>query len=103
MTMAAKGLAKLSEECGELLQVIGKRLAYYRTDEHPDGGPPLTRRLEDEIADVMAACGLVVGLCNLDERRVADRTNRKLELFLEWHSDPSNNRDAIDARPLHWP
>lgn len=49
--MPAKGLAKLIEECGELQQIAGKKLAYYTTDEHPDGQGPLSTRLEDEIAD----------------------------------------------------
>lgn len=97
MTMAAKGLAKLNEECGELLQVIGKRLAYYTTDEHPDGGPPLTQRMEDEIADVMAACQFVTEAHRLDNERIKGRALRKLALFHQWHKEPDNNRDGIDG------
>lgn len=49
--LTGKGLAKLIEECGELIQVAGKKLAFYTTDVHPDGGPSpsLKRRMEDEI------------------------------------------------------
>ena len=103
MPMAINGLAKLNEECGELIQVIGKRLAYYHTEEHPDGGPPLTERLADEIADVMAACEFVVSLNQLDRDRIVNRCADKLRLFRQWHKDPDNNTDAIDAthRALH--
>lgn len=100
MTMAAKGLAKLNEECGELLQVIGKRLAYYTTDDHPDGGPPLTERLEDEIADVVAACKFVAEANGLDQKRIGERGDKKLVLFRKWHKDPDNNPDGIDASAL---
>ena len=94
--MTAKGLAKLIEECGELQQVAGKRLAYYHTDEHPDGGRSLKERLEDEIGDVVAASMLVTELHGLDEYRIEKRVDQKLALFKEWHADPNNNGDGID-------
>jgi NTP pyrophosphatase (non-canonical NTP hydrolase) len=97
MTMAARGLAKLIEELGELGQVAGKRLAYYRTDEHPDGKGPLSERLADEIADVMAACTLVVDLHGLDEERIRRRVAAKLATFRAWHEKPDNNEHGIDA------
>lgn len=107
MTMSANGLAKLIEECGELIQVAGKRLAYYRTDEHPDGGLPLTVRLEDEIADVMAACQLVIDAHVLDRPRIENRVRAKRNLFAQWHAADDNATDAIDAPPPsrhhhHW-
>ena len=97
--MAAKGLAKLIEECGELQQVAGKKLAFYTTDTHPDKGPPLSERLEDEMADVMAAIILVTHLHGLDHERMAARTMQKTELFLKWVDDTTNdnNKYAIDA------
>lgn len=66
MAMTAGGLAKLAEECGELLQVIGKKLAYYTTQTHPDDGPPLDDRLRDEMADVAATIGFVAEAYKLD-------------------------------------
>lgn len=86
------------EECGELLQVAGKKLAYYSTDVHPDGGPRLDVRLEDEIADVVAACWLVVDLHKLDDKRIAARAVEKLARFREWAADPTNNTHGIDRR-----
>lgn len=95
--MAAKGLAKLIEECGELVQVAGKRLAYYTTENHPDGDPPLSSRLEDELADVIAAITLVAELHGLDEERIAERVERKIAIFRQWHADAENNQHGIDA------
>ena len=85
--MSHNGLAKLIEECGELQQVAGKRLAYPATEEHPDGGPSLNTRLQDEIADVLAACGLVIETHGLDYARVGQRTLEKLRLFRSWQAE----------------
>lgn len=82
------GLAKLAEECGELQQVIGKLLAY-PTGPHPDGGDPLTRRLEDEMADVAAAIDFLVGASNglLFGARMRARQTAKYERFTGWHQE----------------
>ena len=93
--MAAKGVAKLIEECGELQQVLGKRLAYWTTDEHPDGSN-LTERLQDEMADVMAAITFVGHRLNLDWDAIEDRRYRKWLLFCQWDEDPSNNTTSIE-------
>ena len=100
MPMAAKGLAKLIEECGELQQVAGKKLAYYTTDTHPDGALPLSTRLSMEIADVMAAAEFVAKHHGLDSEMIKERKAYKLALFEEWHADPDNNADGIDAGPV---
>jgi NTP pyrophosphatase (non-canonical NTP hydrolase) len=97
MPMTAKGLAKLIEECAELQVVAAKKLAYYTTDVHPDGAGSLKGRLEDEIADVIAACGLVVDLHGLDVDRIAERSDVKEATFKAWQADPKNNESAIDA------
>lgn len=98
--MAAKGLAKLIEECGELQQVAGKKLAFYTTNTHPDGGLPLDKRMELEIADVIAATALVIKLHNLDPKKIDERAKAKLQLFLAWVDDTTNdnNKYAIDAK-----
>ncbi len=97
MPMAANGLAKLGEELGELMQVVGKKLAYYDTDVHPDGGPALSARLEEEMADVVAAIFLVKENLNLDDCRINERIEKKLALFRKWHIDSSSNLHGIDA------
>jgi NTP pyrophosphatase (non-canonical NTP hydrolase) len=97
MAMTAKGLAKLIEELGELQQVVGKRLAYYTTDEHPDGAGSLQGRMADEMADVTAAMAFVSQQFGIDTERVKHRAARKLALFQQWHSESGNNSHAVDA------
>jgi NTP pyrophosphatase (non-canonical NTP hydrolase) len=85
MAMAQNGLAKLTEELGELGQVVGKLLAYPEGD-HPDGGRPLRDRLEDETADVIAACMFVIESHKLDGSYVHERVEKKLARFRKWHA-----------------
>jgi NTP pyrophosphatase (non-canonical NTP hydrolase) len=109
MTMTANGLAKMIEECGEvqvelgqLIQVAGKRLAFYYTDQHPDGGLPLTERLENEIADVTAACKFFAQRHGLNLERILQRFDEKMATFEAREALESNNQDAVDSS-LHGP
>lgn len=86
MTMTNRGLAKLTEECGELIQVAAKKTAYME-GPHPDGAGDLNTRLEDEIADVLAACHFVLGEFGLNQERVNERAVEKLNRFHLWHED----------------
>lgn len=79
------GLAKLSEELGELQQVIGKLMAYPGGD-HPDGGPPLEVRLVMELADVFAAGEFVLAVNpGLPGDMVDGQREAKLKRFRGWH------------------
>jgi NTP pyrophosphatase (non-canonical NTP hydrolase) len=49
-----RSLFKLAEECGELVQVLGK-IGVFPEGDHPDGRGHLHDRVKDEIADVAAA------------------------------------------------
>ena len=97
MTMAAAGVAKLIEECGELQQVCGKRLAYWTTDDHPDG-TNLKERMEDEMADVCAAIDFVIEQKGLDRTRISLRWAQKMALFETWQEQLDNNDHGIDGR-----
>ena len=44
-----RGIAKLVEECGEVLQLLGKAMAF-PDGEHPDKKGPLNERLPIELA-----------------------------------------------------
>lgn len=81
--IAHGGISKLIEECGELQQELGKFLTY-GMGEHPDGKGPLDKRIEDEMADVLAAAELVKIKHKLDGGRINARAQQKLELFLKW-------------------
>jgi NTP pyrophosphatase (non-canonical NTP hydrolase) len=98
MPMTANGLAKLIEECGALLQTAGKKLAYYTTNEHPDGGTPLNERMEEEMAAVLAAIALVAELHGLDIDAIGERAEFKHDRFMGWHKMTDNNAHGIDAK-----
>lgn len=48
----AERLALLSEECGEVIQAVGKILRHGYESKHPDGGPTNRESLERELGDV---------------------------------------------------
>jgi NTP pyrophosphatase (non-canonical NTP hydrolase) len=79
MAMSHDGLTKLIEECGELTQIAAKKIAYFDTDEHPDGKGSMKARMEEELADVMAACAFVMVQFNLDQTFIRERQLDKLE------------------------
>ena len=77
------GLSKLIEEAGEVTQVCGKIIALDGGIDHWDG-TNLKDRIEEEIADVMAACLFVQEMNNLDMEKIQERIEKKLALFHEW-------------------
>lgn len=81
-----KGLNKLMEECGELVQVSAKKAVCDEmgTDTHWDSPNSISKRLEDEIADVMAIIQVVILLHNLNDERIAERMLKKHDLFMKW-------------------
>lgn len=105
MTMTAAGIAKLLEECGELqkelgelVQVLSKKLAYFHTDEHPDGAGSLQLRIQDEMADVQASIDFVSQKLGLDPVALASRRARKLRLFESW--DAPREADDLGFQKL---
>jgi len=69
MSPERRGLAKLSEECGELQQIIGKRLI--KTNKYKD-------KLEEEISDVLAAAEYVIQKLKLNRNKIEERASLKL-------------------------
>jgi len=55
----AERLALLAEECGEVIQAIGKILRHGYESRHPDGGPTNREMLERELGDVYAAMDML--------------------------------------------
>jgi len=76
-----RGLSKLTEETGELLQLLGK-LAVFPSGDHPDGKGDLYKRVAEEIADVRAALIFFQEANSIDLD--LDRVSRKYELFRTW-------------------
>lgn len=84
MPMATDGVAKLIEECGELQQILGKKLAYWNQDMHPDG-KSIKDRIQEEMGDVVAAIRFVAETLQLDTDFINERADAKHALFTEWH------------------
>lgn len=100
MTMTAGGVAKVIEECGELVQILAKKLAYWYTDEHPDGAGSIRERIEDEMGDVLAAIAHAAAdpRLDLDRDRIERRRLMKLATFDTWEEQLGNNDLGIDSR-----
>lgn len=96
MTMTAAGVAKLIEECGELQQILGKKLAYWHTDDHPDGKGSISARIQEEMGDVLAAIRFVALRLDLDFVAIEARDEAKYRLFSTWHRQLENNDQGID-------
>jgi NTP pyrophosphatase (non-canonical NTP hydrolase) len=97
MTMAAAGVAKLIEECGVLQQVLGKKLAWWDTDEPHWDGSVLSERIQEEMGDVRAAIEFVITQLGLDGAEVEIREAKKRVLFDSWEATLDNNDHGIDA------
>lgn len=78
-----RGIAKLIEEQGEVLQLLGKLIAY-PVGEHPDGQGNLKDRLHDELADLQAAAEYFIQENNFNEIRIGVRSYSKFRQFKKW-------------------
>jgi NTP pyrophosphatase (non-canonical NTP hydrolase) len=88
MAMSNGGLTKLIEECGELVQIAAKKIAYPTKAFHPDGlGRSIDERLEDEMADVLAAIYFVRDKIGLSDHDINARMVSKSEVFKRWDKD----------------
>lgn len=78
-----KGIGKVIEECGELLQVAGKAIPF-PIGEHPDGCGDVKERFIQEIADVYAALDYFVSVNKLPQVVIEERRGSKLRMFVKW-------------------
>ncbi len=53
-------LAILAEECGEVIQIIGKIQRHGYESKHPDGGDCNGELLEQEVGDLICAINLMI-------------------------------------------
>jgi hypothetical protein len=79
-----KGIFKVQEECGELIQVAAKACVF-PTEPHPDGKGPMEARFHEEIADVYAALDYFLETnAQLNATVISIRRQNKLDQFREW-------------------
>lgn len=98
-----KGIGKLTEEAGEVLQLLGKAIAF-PVGEHPDGHGPLKVRLEDELGDLLASILYFAAANGLDLPKIERRNEVKLSKFIEWglsgvHEIPEHGPDNGHQNP----
>jgi hypothetical protein len=84
------GLAKLNEECGEVIQIIGKLMM---TDGHvAHWSGDLGIALIDEMADVEAAIRFLrKRLGGAARSYMTERADAKLAKFEHWHAHPEED------------
>jgi len=91
------GLAKVAEEAGELLQVVGKLVATSGAAAHYDGSD-LRMRLIEECGDLLAAVGYLTAANGITDA-VTERAARKRELFQTWHDTERQAGHQVIAKP----
>jgi len=85
------GLSKLVEECGEVIQVVGKLMATHGEESH-FSGLNLAAMFVLETADVAAAVEFVVGFFDRAQRELFTlRKQEKLRLFQKWHREQAGH------------
>ena len=89
------GLAKVSEEMGEVTKVIGKIIGLGYMGQYWDG-TNLQSELEDEIADVEATLEYLKKHNKLDRKKISKRKKFKLKKFARWHKNVRAGRKPND-------
>lgn len=81
------GMAKLVEECGEVIQVAGKLMMTHGSPAHWTGN--LRELLLDEVADVEAAIVFLSrhNMTDTERRDMCRRVTAKVAKFEQWHED----------------
>lgn len=82
------GISKLTEEAGELLQIVGKLMAVHGASKGWDGSD-LRKNFVLELGDLCAAVQFVIGraLTVEEVRLLRDRIREKFALFEKWHQE----------------
>lgn len=86
------GLSKLTEEAGELLQVVGELMAVHGMTKGWDG-TDLRARLVAELADISAAIHFVINkaLTAKEARTLMARFRDKYAKFEQWHAEQGDH------------
>ena len=82
-TIHWRGIGTLAEECGEVLQMIGKAVAF-PSGNHPDGHGPVQSRFVEELGDLQAAIDYFCQTNGLPDDQIQVRRQRKLQQFNQW-------------------
>ena len=96
-------LAKLTEECGEVSQMVGKILVHGWNNFHPRKPEEGTnrKRLEEEVGGLMAVIRIMTDRGDLDWGNIRDATNTKINeiwKYLHEQEDYVASRQTVDGR-----
>jgi hypothetical protein len=92
------GLAKITEECAELIKVIAKLQANGGDTSYFDGTDLLVGLL-DEMADVQASIEFAIRYNEvLNMNVIRARTEQKIRLFETWHNAEKLQRETPRLR-----
>lgn len=98
----AERLALLAEECGEVIQAIGKVLRHGFESTHPDGGPTNREALEREMGDVYHAMVRMWGTGDLDWNAVTQRADDKARSVVRYFHHQGHNVELTSGQ-VHRP
>ena len=87
----AERLALLAEECGEVVQAIGKVLRHGFESTHPDGGPTNREALERECGDVYHAIWRLIGAGDIDGNGMSQRADDKAKSVVRYLHHQGHN------------
>lgn len=79
-TVFWRGIGKVVEEAGEVLQIAGKAMAF-PTDPHPDGKGPLRDRFIMELGDLLASLDYLSEMNELSVMGITAHHTAKLPLL----------------------
>lgn len=97
------GVAKLNEECGEVVQIIGKLMNFEGEGFVHWDGTDLREGLMNEMGDVQAAIAFVMKHCDVDGAAIHERTRQKLALFEQWHIEQADTTATDGTAPIDSP
>jgi len=76
-------MTKTIEECGELIQVLAKKISYIQ-DGHKYADENIDSKIEEEIGDVMAGIRYIIMSLDLDPETIDARMNKKYKKYENW-------------------
>ena len=105
MTEKWRGIHKLIEECGEVLQLCGKVGAF--PDEAHPSGENIRAKMVEELGDLRAAIDyfMVENFTQTERGHICDRRHRKFHKFADWvlTGIPCNGKEVRDTHTAAHP
>jgi len=95
----AERLALLAEECGEVIQAVGKILRHGYESRHPNGGPTNREALERECGDVYHCIWMLIAAHDIDGNGMSQRADDKAKSVTQYlHHQPGVRIDRADKK-----